>query len=65
MKIKIISADIIYDENYHDEGVINSVVLKWQETDGIIMKKKFTYNELHNNQLIFRAFKHFHSELYI
>lgn len=65
MKIKIISANIIYDDDYGDERSISVVDLRWQEKDGIIMKKKFSYGELHNNELIFRAFKKFHSELYI
>lgn len=65
MKIKIISADVVYDENYKDERVISFVDLKWQEKNGVIMKKKFSYKELHSSEFILRAFKNFYPEFYL
>ena len=61
MKIKIISADIIFYDDI-DKSIIKSIELKWKEKNGIIMKKNFNYEELCNNLFLFKAFKDFYPE---
>jgi hypothetical protein len=65
MKRKIISSDIIFSNIIGGEKYIHSVIVKWQESENIIIKKQFTYEEIIKNEIFFTAFKKHHPEFFV
>lgn len=64
MKIKIIKSNIIMSDDKDDKDII-FVDLVWQEVVGIINKRRFSYYELHQNKILFNAFKKNHPEFFL
>jgi hypothetical protein len=65
MKRKIISSDIIFNDIVDGEKYIQSVIVKWEESKGITIKKEFTYDEIVKNEIFFTAFKKHHPEFFV
>ena len=64
MKIEIVKCNIIYSGKKQDRE-IDFVYLIWRETIGIVNKRKFKYDQLKQNTILFNAFRKYHPELFV